>query len=98
MTKSKISAVALTTLNALADVQRQTLAGSLAATGGSAQAHSDWGTGVGIGIAARALLGAAPVSNAYASPVYVTGPSCGLVTRCDRFGNARMIQVCNYYY
>jgi hypothetical protein len=37
MTKSKITAVALTAL---------TLAGSLAATSGSAQAHSHWGTGV----------------------------------------------------
>jgi uncharacterized membrane protein len=84
MTKSKITAVALTAL---------TLAGSLAATSGSAQAHSHWGTGVGIGSrrAARA------VSSAYASPVYVTGPSCRLVTRYDRFGNARMIQVCNDY-
>jgi heme A synthase len=88
MTKSRITAVALTAL---------TLAGSLVATSGSAQAHSHWGNGVGIGIAAGALLGAAAVSNAYASPVYVTGPSCRLVTRYDRFGNARMIQVCNYY-
>ena len=55
------------------------------------------GTGVGIGIAAGALIGAAAVSNAYATAVYVTGPSCRLVTRYDRFGNARMIQVCNYY-
>ena len=89
MTKSKITAVALTAL---------TLAGSLAATSGSAPAHSHWGTGVGIGIAAGALIGGAAVSNAYATPVYVTGPSCRLVTRYDRFGNARMIQVCNYYY
>jgi hypothetical protein len=50
VTKSKITAVALTAL---------TLAGSLAATSGSAQTHSHWGTGVGIGIAAGALLGAA---------------------------------------
>ena len=41
MTKSKITAVALTAL---------TLAGSLAATSGGAQAHSHWGTGVGIGM------------------------------------------------
>ena len=39
MTKSKITAVALIAL---------TLAGSLAVTSGSAQAHSHWGTGVGI--------------------------------------------------
>lgn len=85
MTKAKITAVALTAL---------TLAGSLATTSSSAQAHSHWGTVVGIGIAAGALLGAAAVSNAYASPVFVTGPSCRLVTRYDRLGNARMIQVC----
>ena len=46
--------------------------------------------GVGIGIAAGALLGAAAISNAYASPVYVTGLTCRLVTRYDRFGNARI--------
>jgi len=59
--------------------------------------HQRQRAGVGIGIAAGALIGAAAVSNAYATPVYVTGPSCRLVTRYDRFGNARMIQVCNYY-
>ena len=51
MTKSKITAVTLTAL---------TLAGTLAATSGTAQAHY-WGTGVGIGIAAGALIGAAAV-------------------------------------
>jgi len=49
MTKSKITAVTLTAL---------TLAGTLAATSSTAQAHY-WGTGVGIGIAAGALIGAA---------------------------------------
>lgn len=75
-----------------------TLAGTLAITSGSAQAHSHWGTGVGIGIAAGALLGAAAVSNSYASPVYVTPgyPSCRLVERYDRWGNVRVIRVCNY--
>lgn len=47
MTKSKITAATLTAL---------TLAGTLAATSGTAQAHH-WGTGVGIGIAAGALIG-----------------------------------------
>ena len=86
MTKSKITAVALTAL---------TLADRLAATSGSAQAHSHWGTGVGIGIAAGALLGAAAVSYAYASPVYVTARPAVWLRVIYCFGNARMIQVYN---
>jgi hypothetical protein len=85
MTKSKINSA---TLAALA------LAGSLALTSGSAQAHSHWHTGVGIGFAAGALIGAAAVSNGYATPVY--GPSCRRVERYDRWGNVRVIRVCNY--
>jgi NhaP-type Na+/H+ or K+/H+ antiporter len=84
MTKSKITAVTLTAL---------TLAGTLAATSGTAQAHY-WGTGVGIGIAAGALIGAAAVTS---GPVYVTpGYSCRLVERYDRWGNIRVIRVCGY--
>jgi hypothetical protein len=86
MTKSKITAAALDAL---------TLAGSLAITSGSAQAHSQWGTGVSIGFAAGALIGAAAVSNAYATAVYVA-PSCRLVERYDRWGNVRLIRVCDY--
>jgi zinc transporter ZupT len=77
MTKSKITAATLAAL---------TLAGSLAVTSGSAQAHSHWGRGVGIGFAAGALIGAAAVSSAYVTPVYVA-PSCRLVERYDRWGN-----------
>ena len=87
MTKSRITAAILTAL---------TLAGSLATTSSSAQAHSHWGTGVGIGIAAGALIGAAAVSNGYASPVYVTPGYCRLVERYDRWGNIRVIRVCDY--
>ena len=87
MTKSKITAVALTAL---------TLAGSLAATSGSAQAHSHWAPASHRYCRWRADRGRGRF-HAYATPVYVTGPSCRLVTRYDRFGNARMIQVCNYY-
>jgi hypothetical protein len=89
MTKSKITAATLTAL---------TLAGALAATSGTAQAHSHWGTGVGIGIAAGALIGAAAVSNGYAGPVYVTPGyrDCRLVERYDRWGNVRVIRVCDY--
>ena len=85
MTKSKITAIALSAL---------TLAGALAATSGTAQAHSHWGTGVGIGIAAGALIGAAAVSG----PVYVTPGyrDCRLVERYDRWGNVRVIRVCDY--
>jgi len=89
MTKSKITTATLTAL---------ALAGTLAVTSGTAQAHSHWGTGVGIGIAAGALIGAAAVSNGYAGPVYVT-PSyhdCRLVERYDRWGNVRVIRVCDY--
>jgi len=89
MTKSKITALTLSAL---------TLASALAATSHSAQAHSHWGTGVGIGFAAGALIGAAAVSNAYASPVYVTPGyrDCRLVERYDRWGNVRVIRVCDY--
>ncbi len=89
MTKSRITAATLTAL---------TLAGALAATSGTAQAHSHWGTGVGIGIAAGALIGAAAVSNGYAGPVYVAPGyrDCRLVERYDRWGNVRVIRVCDY--
>jgi hypothetical protein len=86
MTKSKITAATIAAL---------TLAGSLAITSGSAEAHSHWGRGVGIGFAAGALIGAATVSSAYATPVYVA-PSCRLVERYDRWGNVRLIRVCDY--
>ena len=90
MTKSKITAAALVTL---------TLAGTLAATSGSAQAHSHLGWGIGAGFAAGALLGAAAASNAYAGPVYVTPGyrDCRLVERYDRWGNVRVIRVCDGY-
>jgi hypothetical protein len=90
MTKSKIAAIALTTL---------TLTAGFAATGGSAQAHPRFGWGVGAGFAAGALIGAAAASSAYAGPVYVTPgyPDCRLVERYDRWGNVRLIRVCGGY-
>ena len=89
MTKSKITTA---TLAALA------LAGTLAVTGGTAEAHSHWGAGVGIGIAAGALIGAAAATNAYGGPVYVAPAyrECRLVERYDRWGNLRVVQVCGY--
>ncbi|MGA7111234.1 MAG: hypothetical protein WA716_24870 [Pseudolabrys sp.] len=88
MTKSKITAVALTAL---------TLAGSLAATSGSAQAHSHRGHRRRHRYCRRRADRGRGRFQRLRHPVYVTGPSCRLVTRYDRFGNARMIQVCNYY-
>jgi len=87
MTKSRITAV----LAAL------TLTGTLAAISGSAQAHSHWGAGVGIGFAAGTLIGAA-ATNAYAGPVYVTPGyrDCRLVERYDRWGNVRVVRICDY--
>jgi hypothetical protein len=88
MTKSKITTVALTAL---------TLAVAFAATSGSAQAHPRFGWGVGAGFAAGALIGAAAASSAY--PVYVTPGyrDCRLVERYDRWGNLRVIRVCDGY-
>ena len=85
MTKSKITVATLTAL---------TLTGTLAATSGSAQAHSHLGWGIGAGFAAGALIGAAAASG----PVYVTPGyrDCRLVERYDRWGNVRVIRVCDY--
>ena len=85
MTKSKITAVALTAL---------TLAGSLAATSGSAQSLGHWcrhwycGRRAARSRSCFQCLRHASLRN---GPVLPSG-------HCyDRFGNARMIQVCNYY-
>ncbi|HXZ45624.1 MAG TPA: hypothetical protein VEH02_02720 [Pseudolabrys sp.] len=88
MTKSTITAV----LAAL------TFTGTIAATNGSAQAHSHWGAGVGIGFAAGALIGAAAATNTYAGPVYVTPGyrDCRVVERYDRWGNVRLVRICDY--
>ena len=67
--------------------------GCLVATSGNAQAHPRFGVGLGIGIATGAVIGAAVASGAYASPVY----SCRYVERYDRWGNIRLIKVCDAY-
>ncbi len=86
MTKSKITVATVTAL---------TLIGTLAATSSSAQAHSHLGWGIGAGFAAGALIGAAAAST---GPVYVTPGyrDCRLVERYDRWGNVRVIRVCDY--
>jgi hypothetical protein len=85
LTKSKFTGPALAAL---------ALAGCLVATSGNAQAHPRFGVGLGIGIATGALVGAAVASGAYAtSPVY----SCRYVERYDRWGNIRLIKVCDAF-
>ena len=86
MTKSRITAVALTAL---------TLVAATVATSGTAQAHSHLGWGIGAGFAAGALIGAAAASS---GPVYVTPGyhHCRLVDRYDPWRNVRLIRVCDY--
>jgi len=90
MTKSKTTAFVLATL---------TLAGTFTATGGSAQARSHWGAGIGIGFAAGTLIGAAAATNAYAGPIYVAPGyrDCRFVERYDRWGNVRLVGICDGY-
>ncbi|HEY1473605.1 MAG TPA: hypothetical protein VGF53_05935 [Pseudolabrys sp.] len=90
MTKSKTIAAALAAL---------TLATTFTAIGGQAQAHPHFGHhggwGIGAGIVAGTLIGAAAASNAYAyEPVY----SCRYVGRYDRWGNWYRVKVCDVPY
>ena len=87
LVKSKFTAPVLATL---------ALAGCLVATSGDAQAHPRCGVGLGIGIATGALIGAAAASGAYAGPVYGYR-QCRFVERYDRWGNIRLIKVCDVY-
>ena len=86
--KTKIAAGALAAL---------TLTTAIAATSGEAQARPRWGW-IGAGFAAGALIGAAAASSAYAGPGYVVGPAyreCRYVERFDRWGNLRVVKVCD---
>lgn len=67
-----------------------------AATTGQAQAGHRHGAGIGLGIAAGALVGAAIASNAYGAPVYGYR-ECRYVERYDRWGNIRMVRICDVY-
>jgi hypothetical protein len=88
MTKSKSIAAALAAL---------TLAATLFAAGGEAQARPRFGAGLGIGLAAGALIGVAAASSAYAEPVYVSRGyrECRTVERYDRWGNLRTVRICD---
>lgn len=76
-----------------------TLVTTLAATSGQAQAKS-WGTALGVGIAAGAIVGVAAASHGYGGPAYVVEPEyrCRAVARYDAWGNyIRTVRVCNVW-
>jgi uncharacterized membrane protein YfcA len=80
MTKSKTLVAALA------------LAATFTAVTGQAQAHSHWGHrswGLGAGIVAGTLIGAAATSN------YYYAPACRYVPAYDRWGNLRAVKVCD---
>jgi hypothetical protein len=79
-------------------VMTKTLAAALAAltlataftVTGEAQARPRFGTGLAIGLAAGTIIGIAASSTA-AEPVY----DCRYVERYNRFGNLRVVKVCD---
>jgi hypothetical protein len=82
---------------AAAAIAAVTLATALTARS-EAQARPRFGTALGIGIAAGALIGMAAASSAYAGPAYVVEPGyreCRYVERYDRWGNIRMVKICD---
>jgi hypothetical protein len=88
--KTKIAALALGAL---------TIAGAVSTT--TNQAEAQWRRGgLGFGIAAGFIAGAAIASAASARPVYVTGGyrRCGWVNQIDAYGFVRSVRVCNVYY
>jgi hypothetical protein len=93
------------TRTAAAALAAVTLTAGLIATSSSAQAFpkKGWGPGIGFGIAAGALIGAAAYNSAYGAPAYVAPGyvvdpgyvSCRMVERYDVYGNYRgMRKVC----
>jgi hypothetical protein len=94
------------TKTAAAALAALTLTAGLVATSSSAQAFpkKGWGPGIGLGIAAGALIGAAAYNSAYGAPAYVTPGyvvdpgyvSCRKVESYDAYGNFRgMLRVCD---
>jgi hypothetical protein len=86
--KTKMAAAALAAL---------TLGTTVVASTSEAQARwGGWG-GVGVGLAAGALIGAAAASNAYAQPTYVYGPRCRWIRQYDGYGYyVGTTKVCGY--
>jgi hypothetical protein len=88
--KTKIAAFAVAGL---------ALSGSLAATTPQAEAGHR-GIGIGVGLAAGALFGAAVASSAYGAPVYADGYAyrrCAWVRQFDAYGNyVGRVRTCDY--
>lgn len=85
MTKSKIIAATLAAL---------TLTGAVIGTSAPAQAHHrHFGPAVGIGLAIGTIAAAAAASNAYYEPAY----ECRYVKRYNRWGELRVVKVCDDY-
>jgi hypothetical protein len=89
--KTRIAAFAVTAL---------ALTGGIAATTQQAEAGYK-GVGIGVGVAAGALFGAALASNAYGGPVYVHDGygyrRCGWVRQFDAYGNyIGRVRTCGY--
>lgn len=88
--KTRIAALAIAAL---------TMTGGVAATTSQAEAGYHGG-GVGIGIAAGALFGAAIASSAYGQPAYASDYGyrrCGWVRQFDAYGNyIGRVRSCGY--
>lgn len=92
--KTKIAAIA---------VAAMTLGLAMTAHSDPAEAGHRWRTGIGIGLAAGALIGVAAAANvysgpAYSGPAYVVEPGyrdCRYVQRFNAWGQPRMIRVCS---
>ena len=89
MTKSKITTATLTAL---------ALAGTLAATSGSARSSFALGRRRRHRHCGRRIDRRGCGDHAYGGPVYVAPAyrECRLVERYDRWGNLRVVQVCGY--
>lgn len=73
-----------------------TLAGSIGATTGTAEAGHR-GYGIGLGIAAGALIAGAATAHAYNGPTYVSYERCKWVRQYDSYGYyTGTVKVCRY--
>jgi hypothetical protein len=90
---------AMTTKIAAIAVAAMTLGVAMTAQSNPAEAgHHRWRTGIGIGLAAGALLGAAAAANAYSGPAYVVEPGyrdCRYVRRFNDRGQPRLVRICS---
>jgi uncharacterized membrane protein YphA (DoxX/SURF4 family) len=89
---------AMTTKIAAIAVAAMTLGVAMTAHSDPAEAGHRWRAGIGIGLAAGALIGAAAAANAFSGPAYVVDPGyrdCRYVRRLNAWGQPRLIRVCS---